>query len=205
MVGAQSVQAYIYIYHLGLKFDLPVLPETITDSLSLDFQQQAVIGRSAPHITFTSAGPRKVNVNLKLHRQLFAIENQQIDNQTDKGYIMMPDPVSGKQTKVDAVDAADVLINALLALSVPKYLDGVKAIVPPSVLVRYGNEAWVRGVPGGVTKTSSGPWLKNGKQAEVQISFDVTETAPFSAQYTAQHGMARGLSTTLERSAVWQF
>ena len=61
----------------------------------------------------------------------------------------------------------------------------------------------IRGVPEGVTKTSSGPWLKNGKQAEVTIAFNIKEVEPSSAQHTAQYGMMRGLSTTLERSSIW--
>ncbi len=203
MVGAKDIQAYIYIYHLGLKFDLPVLPDQTTDTLNITFEQVPVLGRSAPHITFGSAGPRMSNVSIKLHRQLFAIENPQIDAETKKGYVMMPDPVTGQKKKVLAADAADLLINALLSLSVPKYQDSAKAIVPPSLLIRQGNESCIRGVPSGLQKQTSGPWLKNGKQAEVTISFTVTEVEPSSAQYTAQHGMMRGLSTTLERSSVW--
>lgn len=203
MVGANNLQAYIYIYHLGLRFDLPVLPDQITDTLSIHFEEVQVLGRSAPHITFGSAGPRSVNANIKLHRQLFALENAEINEQTKKGYVMMPNPVTGVREKVLADDAADLLINALLSLSVPKYLDGAKAIVPPSLLLRYGNEMCIRGVPEGVTKTSSGPWLKNGKQAEVTIAFNIKEVEPSSAQHTAQYGMMRGLSTTLERSSIW--
>lgn len=205
MVGAENINAYIYIYHLGLEFNLPTLPESITDTLSIDFQKQAILARSAPLVTLVGAGPRTTQVNITLHRQSFALENPQIDSITKKGYVMMPDVVTGQQKKVLATDAADLLINAISALSLPKYLDTAKAIVPPSLLIRYGNETVIRGVPDSITKTSSGVWLKNGKLALVSLSFNVTEVEPYSAQYVAQNGSMRGLSTTLSRSSVWQY
>ena len=90
------------------------------------------------------------------------------------------------------------------ALSLPRYSDAEKAITPPSVLVRYGNEFCIRGVPSSVTKTSSGPWLKSGKMAMVTLQFTITEVEPYSAEYALQAGSLRGISTDLMRSNVWQ-
>lgn len=205
MVGAQGISAYLYIYHMGLEFNLPTLPETITDTMPINFHKEDVLARSAPQITFSSAGPRSVNINIKLHRHIFTLENPQLDKITGQQVVPMMDPLTAKTLNYPATDAADLLVNALLTLSLPRYQDSAKAIVPPSVLVRYGKEMCIRGVPDTVTKTTSGPWLKSGKQAIVDISFNLTETEPFSAQYVAENGSLRSISADLKRSSVWQW
>lgn len=195
-----KIESYIYIYHLGLKFNLPTLPESLTDNMPIDFSAQPVLARSAPQISWSSAGPRTTQVSVPIHRQIFALENDFksfLPLTSLQGYGIDPDAVS-------KYDAADLLINALISLSLPRYSDAEKAITPPSVLVRYGNEFCIRGVPSGVTKTSSGPWLKSGKMAVVTLQFTVTEVEPYSAEYALQAGTLRGISTDLMRSNVWQ-
>ena len=198
MVG--KVDSYIYIYHLGLKFNLPTLPDSLTDTMPIDFSTQPVLARSAPQVSWSSAGPRSTQITIPIHRHIFAMEN---DFKTflplDKLQQYGVDPESVKK-----YDAADLLINALISLSLPKYSDAEKAITPPTVLVRYGNEFCIRGVPSSVTKTSTGPWLKSGKMAMVNLQFTITEVEPYSAEYALQAGSLRGISTDLMRSNVWQ-
>lgn len=205
MDGASSVSAYIYIYHLGVEFNLPTLPTSFTDSMSINFNSQTILGRSAPLQTFTSAGPRSVTLSFALHRHMFTLENPQLDSFTNKKYVTLPNPSTGQSQQVAATDAADLLINALTTLSLPKYLDSTKAIIPPSIFVRCGDELAIRGVPSNVQKTSEGVWLKNNKLSTVTFQFTVTEIEPYSAQYVAANGALRSISTTLERSSVWQY
>ena len=198
MVG--KIDSYIYIYHLGLKFNLPTLPDSLSDNMPIDFSTQPVLARSAPQISWSSAGPRSIHITIPIHRQIFAMENDfktflPLDALQKYGV----DPESIKK-----YDAADWLINALISLSLPRYSDAEKAITPPSVLVRYGNEFCIRGVPSSVTKTSSGPWLKSGKMPMITLQFTVTEVEPYSAEYALQAGSLRGISTDLMRSNVWQ-
>lgn len=204
----EGIDAYVYIYHLGVKFNLPTLPESLNESMGINFSQQPILSRSAPLITFSDAGPRTTQVEMTLHRQLFSLENDLITreiNGSPRKLVKLPDPLTGAMQEVVIEDAVDYLINAILSLSVPKYLDSTKSIVPPSLLIRYGNETAIRGVPQNVQKTASGVWLKNGKKAEVKLSFGVIETEPYSAQYVAKNGSLRAISTTLERSSVWQY
>ena len=212
MIGfPEKMQAYIYIYHLGLKFNLPVLPETLTDSTPIKFSQQEILGRSAPQQTYAGSGPRQLMIDLKFHRQMFLLENEHIqkivnaNTGRDEYWATVQDPMNGQQLTVRAEDALDYMINAIQALSYPKYLDEVKAIVPPSLLVRLGSEYCIRGVPTQVSKSSSGPWLKSGKQAEVSLSIQIQELTPYSAQYVAVNGGLREISTDLSRSSVWQW
>lgn len=212
MVGfPEAIQAYLYIYHLGLEFNLPVLPETLNDSTPIKFAQQEILGRSAPQQTYSGSGPRQLMVDLKFHRHMFMLENEHIQRmlnaQTGKteAITTVKDPITGQSLQVKATDALDYMINAVQALAYPKYLDGIKAIIPPSLRIRLGNEYAIRGVPTQVSKSSSGPWLKNGKQAEVSLSIQIQELTPYSAQYVAVNGGLREISTTLERSSVWQW
>ena len=207
-----GMQAYIYIYHLGLQFNLPVLPETVSDSTSVSFSQQPILGRSAPQQTYSGSGPRQLMLDLKFHRQMFILENEHIyrlineETMTEGDYVtLMKDPQTGEYHTVKAIDALDYMINAIQALAYPKYLDGIKAIIPPSLSVRLGNQYLIRGVPTQVSMSSAGPWLKSGKQAEVSLNLQIQELTPYSAQYVAANGGLREVSTTLERSSVWQW
>ena len=197
MVGLEKIEAYIYIYHMNLKFNLPVVPDSIQDTLPISFNQEPVLARSAPQITFGSAGPRTLQVNLKFHRQMFCLENPEVVDGIK--VIKVLDPVTGTMINTPLKDAADLLIDALVSISLPKYTDSTKAIVPPSVLIRFGNESCIRGVPSGFSKTASGVWLKNGKLSEVLLNFTMTEIEPYSAQYAAANGTMRGVTTNLQR------
>lgn len=180
------VECYVYFYHLDKKFDIPVTPDQIQNTTSVEFSQEKMLGSSAPQVTWGSSGPRVQNVSLNLHRQMFALEN-----------------AAGSSPNEEAVDD---LINALAAAAYPKYTDAKKAIVPPSLLIRFGNETCIRGVvEGSISQTSSGPWLKNGKMAVVNIDFNVLEVEEVSAEYVEQNGYLRGISTDLTRSSIWNY
>lgn len=213
MVGTnKDIPAYVYIYHLGLCFDLPTLPDSLTDNMPISFYQEPVLARSAPHTTFASAGPRTLNVTIKFHRHMFCLENSSIkipDNSTEPHYSIQKGTIEesgvAKTEYLEASDVADYFINAMESLSLPKYTDADKALIPPSLLIRFGNEAAIRGVPTGFSKTSSGAWLKGGKMSDITLSFQVIETQAFSAQYVANNGSLRSISTDLQRGSVWQF
>lgn len=176
------INSYIYLYHLDKQFNIPVTPDPITNSLGVTFSTENILGRSAPQITFASAGPRTQSISLTLHRQLTALENDGNEN------------------------AVDDLINALQACTLPKYMDSYKAVIPPSLLIRFGNESCIRGVINGqLTVTSSGAWLKSGKMSVVTLTFVVTEVEPFSAEYAMQKGLLRSVSTDLRRNSVWMY
>lgn len=178
----ELIEAYVYIFHLDKKFNIPVTPDQIQNQSSIQFSQESILGRSAPQVTFSSAGPRTQNVQLVLHRQLFALENNSDEN------------------------AVDDLINALAACALPTYNSDLKAIVPPSLLIRFGNESCIEGVlQSDIQVISSGPWLKNGKMAQVTITFNVLEVQPFSADYAYQNGFLRSISTDLSRSSIWKY
>lgn len=176
------IDSYIYLYHLDKQFNIPVTPDPITNTLPVSFNTEKILGRSAPQITFSNAGPRTQNVTLVLHRQLAALENNGNEN------------------------AVDDLINALQAATLPKYADSYRAVIPPSLLIRFGNESCIRGVVSdSVSVQSSGAWLKNGKMSIATISFSIMEVQPYSAEYAMLNGSLRSISTDLKRNSIWMY
>lgn len=177
---------YIYISHLdeGLKFwRLPCWPDAISDSMTSTFQSQNALGRSAPVWTFSNAGPRTVQIDIGIHRD------------------MMDDVNTGVSNVKLALgeDYLDNLINALRAIAVPKYNLTNKAIEPPLVALRLGKEVFIKGVvTSGIGLTYEKPILSNDKYAQVKLSLTIAEVDPYDATSIYQNGGFRGVVNTFK-------
>ena len=66
----KMIENYIYLYHIGKCIILPTWPESIQDSQSVTFTPTTPLGRTAPIYSYSYSGPRTVQVNLKLHRDM---------------------------------------------------------------------------------------------------------------------------------------
>lgn len=170
-------ESFIYIYHLDKLFYLPVTPETLPNSYSSRFTQEDIMNRTAPKVSYSGSGPRTVVVNLIIHTQLFALDNPE-----------HPEVVKN-------------LVNDLLACAYPNFDSENSKIIPPMVLLKFGEMTTIRGViTSGVNCTFSGPWLKDGTMAMASIQFTVTEVDQYSANYISQFGANPQLPTDLNRS-----
>jgi hypothetical protein len=70
-----------------------------------NFSETQALGRTAPVYTFSSAGPRTVQINIKLHRDLMEDIN-----------------LSGSNVQLrDGEDYLDNMLNALQSIALPKY------------------------------------------------------------------------------------
>lgn len=183
-------EGYLYISHLdeGFKFwRLPVLPDAITDSMTSQFSETNALGRSAPVYTFSHSGPRTVQVDLKMRRD-------------------MMDDVNAGYSNVQLADDEDYienLIRALQSISVPKYNLNNRAIEPPLVAVRLANQIFVKGVvTSSIGLTYNKPLLYNNKYAEVTLSFTVAEVDPYDATTVFENGSYRGVVKTLKNSGM---
>jgi hypothetical protein len=181
---------YIYISHLdeGQQFwRLPCSPDTITDTMSSNFQSTNALGRSAPVFTYSSSGPRTVQINLKLHRDMMDEVNIGVSS-ASLGY---------------GDDYVDSLIRALQSIVVPKYNLSNKAVEPPLVALRLSNEVFIKGIVNGdIGLTYQLPILANGKYAQVELSITVTEVDPYDATTVFQNGSFRGLVNTLKTTGM---
>jgi hypothetical protein len=184
---------YLYISHLDEPYQywmLPGYPDTITDSMSVNFKESTALGRSAPVYTFSNAGPRSVQIALEFHRDMF----EDINN------FRYPKDTRGNPTGpfADGDDMADTFIKAIQAIAVPKYNLSNKAIEPPIVAVRFGREVFIKGIVSSqVQVTYKKPILSNEKYAIVGISFTISEVDPYDASTVFTNGSFRGLTATL--------
>lgn len=178
---------YIYISHLGDDGEyliLPTYPDSVSDSMSSTFASTNALSRSAPIFTYSNSGPREVQISLALHRDLMDDVNTGVGT-------MMPDL---------GEDYVDVLIRKLQSISVPKYNLTNKAVEPPMVAVRLGNEIFIRGVVNGsITVQYNKPILSNNKYALVNIQFTISETDPYDASSIAKNGSFRGMTRTMRK------
>lgn len=181
----KMIENYIYLYHLDMFVVLPTYPESISETLNSTFAETSILARSAPIYSYSYSGPRTITFNLSLHRDMMSQINYGVSN-----------------LKVDiGDDYVDTIIKQLQAVALPKYAANSKMVNPPMVAVRLGNDLFIKGVVnGGITTTYSLPILSNGKYAQVQLSFTVSEVDPYDAETVVTQGGLRGLSRTLERN-----
>lgn len=180
----KMIENYLYMYHTDTFVVLPTYPETITDTLNSTFSETAILSRSAPIYSYSYSGPRQVQITLSLHRDMMTQINYGVSNIT----LELGD------------DYVDTIVKQLQAIALPKYMASEKMVNPPMVAVRFGNDIFIKGiVNGGVSVTYSLPILSNGKYAQVQISFTVSEVDPYDAETVMTQGSLRGVSRTLER------
>ena len=178
---------YLYISHLDddMKFwRLPSNPETISDQMSSTFGETSALGRSAPVYTYSKSGPRTVQIEIKLHRDMMDDINYGVSN---------ADLAKGE-------DYIDSLVRALQSIAVPKYNLSNKAIEPPLVALRLSNEVFIKGICNApIAITYSLPILTNGKYAGIALSLTVTEVDPYDATTVFQNGAFRGVLHTLKK------
>lgn len=183
-LSEKLIENYIYLYHLDQFVIIPVWPDSIQDSLTSTFASSNPLSRSAPIYSYSNSGPRSMQINLKLHRDMMQNVN-----------------VGRSNLKLNVgEDYIDTLIKCMQACALPNYKDASKMVDPPSVAIRFGNDVFIKGIiNGGVTITYSGPILTNNKYALVDVGFTIYETSPYSADEVARQGSFRGLDKTLER------
>ena len=184
------IDNYIYLYHTDTLIALPTVPESITDSMTVNYSPTTPLSRSAPIYSYISSGPRSFTVTLNLHRDMMNEIN-----------------VSASNLNIDELsrdDYVDIMIKQLQAAALPKYAAAEKMVNPPIIAVRFGNDIFCKGViTGAVTITYSGPILANDKYAQISVDFQVSEIDPYDAESVMSVGGFRGINTDLERR-VWK-
>lgn len=150
------------------------------------FEQTTPLGRSAPVYTYSRSGPRTVQFDITLHRDMMDDINEGYSNADLQG-----------ETGEDYVDN---LIKALQSIAVPKYNLNNKAVEPPLVAVRIENQIFVKGiVSSAIGLTYKKPILSNGKYALVTLSLSIDEVDPYDASTVYTNGSFRGMVRTLKK------
>lgn len=193
MLNYTLPECYIYLYHTDEYFILPQYPETLNDQLESNFTSQNALSRTAPVYSYNNSGPRTVQINLKLHRDMmnsFNIGTARINY--NKGDALV-------ETKIED-DYIDLLIKKLQAIALPRYKTTDKLVNPPMVAVRFGDALFIKGVvaSGGIGVAYELPLLSNNKYAVVTINFQVSEIQPYDADSVGELGSLRGITSDIE-------
>ena len=182
------IDNYVYLYHVNQFIVIPSFPDSITDTMSVNFNKSTPMSRSALIYSYSDSGPRSLQINLDLHRDMM----MQINKGTSNANVAIGD------------DYVDTLVKQLQAAALPAYKASEKLVDPPLVAVRFGNDIFIKGiVSGAVSVTYAVPILTNDKYAHVSVSFTVEEVDPYSAQQVMTAGSFRGIDKTLERN-MWK-
>ena len=184
----QMLDNYIYLYHTDTFIVIPAYPENFTDSMSIEYNSETPLMRSAPIFSYANSGPRTLDVEIPMHREMMKQINYGVSN-----------------AKVNIEDDyVDVLIKQIQAAALPVYSSTAKMIDPPLVAIRFGNDIFCKGiVSGDVRVTYNVPVLQDGRYANVSLGFTIKEVDPYDALTVQKVGSFRGLDTSLERR-LWK-
>ena len=177
----ELIDNYIYLFHTDEWVLLPQYPDSIADTMGSTFAQTQVLSRTAPIFSYSYSGPRSVQVDLDLHRDMFNQVNME----------------GASNLKVEVGDDyVDTIIKKIQAVALPSYNSSQKLINPPIVAVRFGKDVFVKGiVNSAVSVEFQKPILDNDKYAKVTLHFTVYETTPYDAESVSRLGSFRGITS----------
>lgn len=183
----ELIENYIYMYHTGVYVILPTFPTTMQDSMLTTYAQTTLLGRSAPIYSFSNSGPRSINFEFKLHRDLMLQINKK------------------NSTVVTSVgeDYVDIMMKEIQSAAVPNYDASERMVDPPLVAVRIGNDVYIKGViSSAVSITYDLPMLRDGRYATISINFGVSEVTPYDAEIIRRMGSFRNGSMMYDRQIL---
>ena len=183
----ELIENYIYMYHTGVYVVLPTFPQTMQDSTTTTYTQTSLLGRSAPTFSYAYSGPRTINFEFRLHRDMMKQINRK--NPTIVTNI--------------GEDYVDVMMREMQAAAVPNYDASDRLVDPPLVAVRIGNDIYIKGViSSAVTITYDLPILRDGRYACISINFGVAEVVPYDAEILRRVGGFRNASMMYDRQIL---
>lgn len=189
------IDNYLYLFHTDEIIVIPSFADSITDSIQASFSTETPLSRSAPIYSYQNSGPRSIQVEFNLQRDVMREINYKVSN-----------------VKPDAGDDyVDYMIKAVQASALPEYDMALKMVNPPMVALKLGSDIFIKGVISGqVGVTYSYPIIpgvkadgsrdnSKSRYSSVRIGFGVNEVDPYQASDVMRDGSFRGLPKTLER------
>lgn len=180
----QMIDNYIYMYHTKTYIILPAYADSVQDRTDVSFSSETPMLRSAPIYSYSKSGPRTVQINFQLHRELM----KELNYSNSK---------LAQRVNVND-DYVDILIKDLQACALPSYQEALKMVDPPLVALRLGDDIFIKGiVQGGVGITYKYPLLRDGRYACVDFNLTISEVDPYDANTARSQGSFRGMSSYL--------
>ena len=184
MASFDLITNWIYLYHTDQYILLPQYPDSIADQMGSTFSQQQILSRTAPVYSYSYSGPRTVQVDLDLHRDMLNDVNL-------NGGSNIPINL----TEDDADDYVDTIIKQIQSIALPSFNAESKTITPPMVALKLGTDVFIKGVViGGISVEYQKPILENDKYAKCTLHFNIYETTPYDAETVAKLGSFRGVT-----------
>ena len=130
---------YLYLYHvpnnrgtMGVCILLPAYADSVTDTQNVNFTSSTPLARSASIYSYSSSGPRSLQVSFNLHRDLmkqinYGVSTAMIENDSNDDY-------------------TDLLIKYVQAAALPTYEVAKKMVNPPQVALRLGKDLFIKGI-----------------------------------------------------------
>lgn len=182
-----QVENYIYMYHLQEFIVLPSFVDSVQENFNINWQPTTPLGRSAPIYSYQSSGPRTLQLSFDLHRDMMFQINKGISN--------------AKLALGD--DYVDTLIKDLQACVLPDYDGTAKAVNPPVVALRIGDDIFIKGI---ITSNLGITWrypiLSNGKYSNMNINLSISEIDPYDARTVRTVGSYRNINTDLDYGTI---
>ena len=177
--ASPTVTNVLYLYHTDEWLLLPEYPDSIMDKMGSTFAQTNALSRTAPVFTYSYSGPREVQVQLHLHRDM--IQDLNVD--------------FAKWGLEDGEDFVESLIRKLQAIALPKYNTADKSLVPPMIAIKFGKDIFIKGiVNSGVSIEYQKPILDDDRYSQVNLNFTVYEIQPYDAVSVSREGSFRGIT-----------
>lgn len=180
-MATNEIVNYIYLFHTEEWLLLPEYPDSVQDKMDSTFARTNALSRTAPVITYSYSGPRDVQIQLHLHRDL--VDDLNIDY--------------SKWDLEPGEDFIESLLRKLQAIALPVYNASNKSVIPPMVAVKLGNDIFIKGVViGGVSIEYQKPILADNRYAQANLNFTVYEVEPYDATTVGKDGSFRGITQT---------
>ena len=174
-----TITNVIYLYHTDEWLLLPEWPDSIMDKMNSTFASTNALSRTAPVFTYSHSGPREVQIQLHLHRDI--VRDLNINY--------------AKWGLEEGEDFVEALIRKLQSIALPKYNASSRAVVPPMIAVKFGKDIFIKGVVNsGVSIEYQKPILDDDKYSQVVLNFSVYEVEPYDAVSVAKEGSFRGIT-----------
>ena len=194
------IDNYIYFYHTDTLIALPSYPESIADHMAIQYNPTSPLSSTAPTYSFQSAGPRSFDISIPLHRDLMSninitnsILTKRIPNLTTQIDVPKEGTDETETLTVSNSDYVDILIKQLYGAALPEFNASEKAVNPPVIAVRFGNDIFCKGVvSSGITVTYGVPILEGNRYANVTVAFTINEITPYDASMAMRLGGYRG-------------
>ena len=140
---------------------MPCYPEEVSDTTTVNYTSQNVLGRSEPYQAYNNSGPRTITFSFKMHREM-----------------------TGNVAEIENI------VRYVESAVYPNYNEDNSSVAAVNASVKIGNTIYIEGIMSNEVTNWSGPIGPDKKYNVVNISFTITEVTgnPKTSKYVSEKG-----------------